>query len=68
MTGCACGQPLHYTDPEAQAAVEHLVEKLGEFQPITVLGYGTWLVQRHYIALHGIKAAELPGSAWEKIA
>jgi hypothetical protein len=56
---CHCGHPLHYTDPEIQMIVEIMVEALGRFVPITVAGR-TWCVDRHFIALHGIKAGELP--------
>ncbi len=56
---CACGKPLHYTDPEVQALVQQLVGELGENVKI-VVGARAWMVSRHFIALHGIKAAELP--------
>lgn len=65
---CACGKRLHYRNKASRVAVEALVIELGEYVNITVPGHGTWRVQRHFIALHGIKAAELPGSAWEKVA
>lgn len=63
---CHCGKPLHYTDPAIQRAVEELVEELGEYVTITV-GGRSWRVQRHYIALHGVKAWELPGLGFEEI-
>lgn len=56
---CACGKPLHYLDPKNQLRVQALVDKLGEFILVTV-GNKTWMVQRHFIALHGLSAAELP--------
>lgn len=55
---CACGQPLHYLHPVAQQAVEQLVAEVGETVDVTV-GRRTWKVQRHYIALHGIKGETL---------
>lgn len=58
-TLCACGQPLHYSDPNAEAAVQRLVDTLGESVRIET-PEGTWLVPRHYIALHGLRAEELP--------
>lgn len=67
-TMCHCGNPLHYSNPATQAAVEKLVRDLGEFQQVTIPGQGTWLVQRHYIALHGIKAAELADLGFQKVA
>lgn len=56
---CPCGRPLHYTNPKIQEVVETLVRDLGENIPVTV-GEKTYLVSRHYIALHGLKASELP--------
>ena len=55
---CACGKPLHYSDPIIQQMMQELVDQRGEDIHITVRGR-TWLVQRHYIALHGVKAQEL---------
>ena len=56
---CHCGRPLHYTDRATELMVKELVRQLGEYIKITVDGR-TWLVQRQYIALHGIKGSELP--------
>lgn len=68
MTLCHCGKPLHYTSALAKGMTEKLIEMLGEYVPITVAGDGrTWRVQRHYIALHGIKAAELHTLGFEEI-
>lgn len=64
---CHCGNPLHYSDPKMQAKVEELIESLGEFIEVTVGEQGTWLVPRHYIALHGIQAADVPGLGFERI-
>jgi len=63
---CYCGLPLHYTDPEIQRSVERLVRELGTHTRVTVSGR-TWLVPRHYIALHGLRAAELPMLGFEEI-
>jgi hypothetical protein len=62
---CSCGQPLHYADPLAEAQVTRLVETLGSHIPITTPD-GTWLVSRHYIALHGVSAAELPSLGFQR--
>jgi hypothetical protein len=56
---CACGEPLHYTDPTIEGQVTKLVEDLGETVSIR-LGARRWAVPRHYIALHGILGSELP--------
>lgn len=64
---CACGRRLHYSDPLNKQRVEELIRKNGEFTEITYLGNGkTYIVQRHYIALHGIKAVDLPSLGFEE--
>jgi hypothetical protein len=63
---CPCGQPLHYRDAETQRIVEATVRKFGAYIPVTANGR-TWLVSRHYIALHGIKASELPSLGFQEI-
>ncbi len=66
MKTCPCGQPLHYNDPIIKATVEQLVADLGEDIQITVLGKGTYLVPRHYVALHGIEASEIEALGFPK--
>lgn len=56
---CACGLPLHYRDAAARALVEDVVNRLGPDVEITIISKGTWLVPRHFIALHGLKAADI---------
>jgi hypothetical protein len=63
---CHCGRPLHYSDPEIQAAVERLIERLGERVKVRALGC-CWLVPRHYIALHGIRSGDLPWLGFEEV-
>jgi hypothetical protein len=63
---CPCGRPLHYTDAAVQAQVERLVERLGEQVPVAT-PTGTWMVSRHYIALHGIRADELPALGFTQV-
>jgi hypothetical protein len=60
---CHCGQVLHYTDPVAKDFTLQMIESLGPTVKVQVPVDGVprvWEVQRHYIALHGLKAAELP--------
>jgi hypothetical protein len=57
---CACGRPLHYGDPRNRDLVQALIDKFGEETVVHVLNVGHYKVQRHFIALHGLKAAELP--------
>jgi hypothetical protein len=63
---CHCGRPLHYTDATIAALMARLVAELGEYIPITV-GGRTWRVQRHYAALHGIRARDLPTLGFEEV-
>jgi hypothetical protein len=46
------------------------VDELGETIRVGT-PWGTWLVPRHYVALHGIKAFEVPSLAivngWERV-
>jgi hypothetical protein len=66
VTECPCGRPLHYNDPSIRRVVEALVSAHGEQVPVTTPA-GTWLASRHYIALHGIQAAELPGLGFQEV-
>lgn len=56
---CACGLPLHYTDKNLEAEIIKLTDELGEWMPLH-LGNDKYLVQRHYVALHGFKPPQLP--------
>jgi len=64
---CACGQPLHYSDPQLQAHVERLVRELGAYLAVQI-GKRVWLVPRHYIALHGLAARDVPTLGFEEYA
>jgi hypothetical protein len=55
---CACGEPLHYQNKVVEKVVMDYIEKLGEMVEIVVPS-GTFLVQRHYVALHGVEAKDL---------
>jgi len=63
---CHCGLLLHYTNINAQHAMEQVVKWHGEFINVSV-GGRTWAVQRHYIALHGIWADELPTLGFDEV-
>ena len=63
---CHCGRPLHYTSPEVEAIVRELIRVRGSHVPVTVEGR-TWLVQRHYIALHGLHALDLPDLGFPEV-
>jgi hypothetical protein len=64
---CHCGRPLHYTNPKLQELTQKFVEELGEYIPVHWNGR-VFLVQRHFIALHGIKAQELPNLGFQEVA
>ena len=58
---CACGMPLHYSDPEKRKLIESLIKMCGEMVTIINSENGrSWRVPRHFIALHGIKMEEMP--------
>ncbi len=57
---CACGQPLHYSDPATQRAVEGVIRLKGDSCQMIITPRGKWRVPIHYIALHGLSA---PGPA-----
>jgi hypothetical protein len=63
---CHCGQPLHFTDPMIEAYFTDLVRVLGPTVKIQA-GGKTFEVQRYYVALHGLKAAELPGLGFPEV-
>ena len=63
---CYCGNPLHYKDDFIKQYMHHIVKTKGRFIKITCNGQ-TYKVDRHYIALHGIKGHELPTLGFEKI-
>jgi len=66
MIKCHCGKPLHYSDKKEQKGVQKLVDQLGEFVPVTV-GPRTWMVQRHFVALHGIKGKDLADLGFKEV-
>ena len=63
---CACGRPLHYSSPTIQEQMEKIVAASGERIAVTREGR-TWLVPRHYIALHGLQSEELPYLGFEEV-
>ena len=68
---CPCGTPLHYSSPAIERQMKAMVDVMGACAFVRVLGkdYG-YMVPRHYIALHGIKAWQLDELAerygWKK--
>lgn len=56
---CPCGKPLHYADRDKRQIMEETISRLGKETKVTV-GTRSWMVSRHFIALHGLIAEELP--------
>lgn len=63
---CHCGKPLHYTDKSLQDHVEEMISRLGEHIMIEVSGR-KFLVPRHYIALHGVKGADIAKLGFQEV-
>jgi len=63
---CHCGRPLHYTSAMVRAFVERAIREHGELVTVNALGR-RWSVPRHYIALHGLRAEELPGLGFSEL-
>lgn len=67
---CECGRPLHYTDPTTREVVEKFIQNYGEHIRVVVhfVGYRrTFLVSRHYIALHGFKGTDLARVGFKEV-
>lgn len=63
---CHCGKPLHYTMPVVKEFVEEQIRLLGEYIHVQNPD-GTFLVPRHYLALHGLSGNEVHLLGFEKI-
>jgi hypothetical protein len=67
LTGlCHCGKPLHYKNPSIEQRVLKLIDELGEFSQVTARGR-TWLVPRHYLALHGLNLSKIEGLGFTEL-
>ena len=65
---CHCGKTLHYSDKLIEAYMHKLVAEKGRYIDITsYYGNKTYKVDRHYIALHGIKGNFLDKLGFEEI-
>jgi len=63
---CYCGRALHYKAQAERERVQQLVDILGEFIPVAFKSK-KYSVQRHYIALHGLKGEDLAKLGFEEI-
>lgn len=65
---CHCGKPLHYDNYDIKEAVEDLISFKGEYVKVrSICTEKTYLVPRHYIALHGIKERLLDTYGFEEV-
>ncbi len=62
MTKCACGKPLHYRNSELKRIIEELSSRLGQEVEVCI-GDRRFMVQRHYIALHGLNGPDVESLA-----
>jgi hypothetical protein len=56
---CPCGLPLHYPNAATEAFIRDQIAKHGPTIEVRTPA-GLFAVPRHYIALHGLRAWELP--------
>lgn len=61
MSTCPCGE-VHELTAAVRPAYEAVTAGLADTITVTTPA-GSWRVPRIYIAVHGLKAAELPGLA-----
>lgn len=66
MKLCHCGQPLHYKNPAVERLVERVIAQRGETINVRADGR-SFRVPRHYIALHGLKGAEVAQLGFEEV-
>jgi hypothetical protein len=68
MKKCPCGKKLHYSSLSLQKIMEEMCTENGEFIRVTVIETGkTYLVSRHFIALHGIAGSEMDSYGFEEV-
>lgn len=59
---CPCGRPLHYSSEQLREEVQTVVDVMGP-DIVVETPAGRYLIPRHFIALHGLKAAQVPDLA-----
>lgn len=64
---CHCGRDLHYSDKNVKAQVEDIIDRFGPYINITIVDGKTYRVQRHFIALHGIKGKDLANLGFKEV-
>ena len=66
ITYCACGQPLHYADLKLRREIEQTIARTGA-ELLVACGQRTWIVPRHYLALHPTKPIDLPNLRFPEV-
>ena len=66
MEMCACGKPLHYRSAATEQMVRELIASCGDYV-VVHYAWRCWRVPRHYIALHGLRARDLPSLGFEEV-
>ena len=61
-TRCPCGE-AHELSAAVRAEYESVTAGLASSVPVKIPGVGCWLVPRIYVAVHGLRAQELPALA-----
>jgi hypothetical protein len=64
---CHCGQPLHYASRELRRLVERTIAEHGVYA-VVAAGGRSWLVPRHYIALHGVNVEDILHLGFKEVA
>lgn len=59
---CLCGRPLHYQNALSEVAMRNVIDRHGA-DVVVGTADGMWRVPRHFIALHGVNANDLPALA-----
>ena len=57
---CQCGHPLHYQNTEIEKIVTELCDIKGDYIIVqSTKNFKSYMVQRHFIALHGLKGKDV---------
>lgn len=64
---CWCQSSLHYPSAHDREQVQEIIDRFGPYINIKVEGGKIYHVQRHYIALHGIRGKDLGALGFEEI-
>ena len=63
---CQCGRPLHYSKQSLKQMVDKIIDGQDPVVTVRVMGVGSFRVQRHFIALHGLPTAKVMEWGFER--